>query len=269
MTDCDTKKLLSNCELIPKWFNVVKGVVASEDLPLNIYCQTLLQNNILRVIKKKHVTKYLEMLAEIAELNNAYRKVHEQFVKYMKLGIHEDSTVGVKTAEVLRFNTSKPGDEQNSFEEHVDGMKEGQNDMCYITNDSIAVVSSSLYLENLRKNGYEVPYMADSVDDYAVHQSKEFDGTKQKPTTKEGLDLHDHDEKKTLEELKIEPEPLRKLMKEALGDKVEEAQAPRDDSMYLASGSQQEREERKEKNQKVEEGEWETVVGKRRKKGET
>ena len=105
----------------------------------------------------------------------------------------EDSTVGVKTAEVLRFNTSKPGDEQNSSEQYVDRMKEGQNDMCYVTDESIAVVSS-LFEENLRKKGHEVPYMADPVD-----------------------------EKKTLEELKAKLEPLIELMKEVLGDKVEEA----------------------------------------------
>ena len=182
-------------------------------------------------------------------------------------GYNEDSAVGVKIAELFRFNTFKPEDEEISFEEYVDRTMEGQNDIYCITGESIAMVSSSSFLENLRKNGHEVPYMADPVDDSAVRQPKDFDGTKQKPTTKEGLDLRDQDEKKTLEELKIEPVPLRKLMKEALGDKID-AWTPRDDSMHIASGSQQEREERKEKNQKVEGGEWETVVGKRRKKGE-
>ena len=117
----DTNKLLNDSdELIPKWFNVVKDVVDSEDPPLNIYRETLLENKILRVIKKKHVTKCLEMLAEIAELDDAYKKFHEQLVKRMKLGIYEDSTVGVKTAEVLRFNTSKPGGERINFKEYVD-----------------------------------------------------------------------------------------------------------------------------------------------------
>ena len=193
---------------------------------------------------------------------------------------HEDSTVGVKIAESLKFNTSRFGDEQNSFEEYIDRMKEDQNDISYITGESIAVVSSSPFLEILRKNGYEALYVADPMDEYAVHQPKEFDGKMLKSSTKEGLDLG--------EELKTESEPLKKLMNEVLGDKVEEmivsnrmidslrvfttswhglsanmerimkAQAPRDDSMHLASGSQQQ----------VEGGEWETVVGKRRKKGE-
>ena len=178
-------------ELIPKWFNVVKGVVASEDLPLNVYRETLLQNKILRVIKKNHVTKYLEMLADTAELKDDWKKLHERFVKCMKLGIRENSVDDVETAELLRFNTFKPEDEEISFEEYVDRTKEGQNDIYCITSESIAMVSSSSFLENLRKNGHEVPYMADSVDEYAVHQPKDFDGRKLKPTMKEGLDLRD------------------------------------------------------------------------------
>ena len=119
---------------------------------------------------------------------------------------------------MLRFNTSEPGDEQISFEDYVDRMKEGQDDICYITDESIAVISSSSFLENLRKKGYEVPYMAEPVDEYTVHRLKEFDGTMLKPTMKEGLDSGDHDEKKTLEDLNIESEPLRILMKKILDD---------------------------------------------------
>ena len=126
VTTRDTNKLLNDCELIPKWFNVVKNVVVSEDLPLNVYRETLLQNKILRVIKKNHVTKCREKLAEIAEQNDDYKMFYKQIGRRLKLGIHEDSTVGVKTAEVLRFNMSKPGHEQFSFDGYVDHMKEGQ-----------------------------------------------------------------------------------------------------------------------------------------------
>ena len=105
----------------------------------------------------------------------------------------------VESAELLRFNTSECGDEQVSFKEYVERMKEGQHDIYYITGESIAVVSSRSFREYLRKKGHEVPYMADPVDEYAVHQLEVFDGTKLKPTMKEGLDLGDQDEKKTLE----------------------------------------------------------------------
>merc|ERR1712107_303960 len=213
MDDCD--------ELMPEWLNFVKGVVDSEDLPLNISRETLQQNKILRVIKKNLVKKCLEMFAEIAEKKDDYKKCYEQFGKCLKLGVHEDSTNRVKVAELLRFHTSKSGDEQISLKEYVDRMKEGQQDIYYITGESIAAVSASPFLESLRKKGFEVLYMVDPIDEYCVQQLKEFDGKKLKSTTKEGLDLEDEDEKKKLEELKAEFEPLTKLMKEVLGDKVE------------------------------------------------
>merc|ERR1712134_250373 len=213
MDDCD--------ELIPEWLSFVKGVVDSEDLPLNISRETLQQNKILRVIKKNLVKKCLEMFTEIGEKKDDYKKFYEQFSKNLKLGIHEDSTNRTKIAELLRFNTSKSGDEQISLKEYVDRMKEGQNDIFYITGESIAQVSSSPFLENLRKKGLEVLYMVDPVDEYSVQQLKEFDGKKLKSVTKEGLDIADEDDKKKMEELKAEFEPLTKLMKEVLGDKVE------------------------------------------------
>merc|ERR1712213_134505 len=213
MDDCD--------ELMPEWLNMVKGVVDSEDLPLNISRETLQQNKILRVIKKNLVKKCLEMFAEIAEKKDDYKKFYEQFGKCLKLGVHEDSTNRTKVAELMRYQTSKSGDEQISLKEYVDRMKEGQNDIYYITGESIAAVSSSPFLESLRKKGLEVLYMVDPIDEYAVQQLKEFDGKKLKSTTKEGLELDDEDEKKRWKELKAEFEPLTKLMKEVLGDKTE------------------------------------------------
>merc|ERR1712098_205536 len=205
MDDCD--------ELMPDWLNFVKGVVDSEDLPLNISRETLQQNKILRVIKKNLVKKCLEMFAEIAEKKDDYKKCYEQFGKCLKLGVHEDSTNRVKIAELLRYQTSKSGDESISLKEYVDRMKEGQNDIYYITGESVAAVSASPFLENLRKKGLEVLYMVDPIDEYAVQQLKEFDGKKLKSVTKEGLEIDDEDEKKKVEELKAEFEPLTKLMK--------------------------------------------------------
>merc|ERR1712070_53495 len=213
MDDCD--------ELIPEWLNFVKGVVDSEDLPLNISRETLQQNKILRVIKKNLVKKCLEMFNEISEKKDDYKKFYEQFGKNLKLGIHEDSTNRAKIAELLRYQTSKSGDESISLKEYCDRMKEGQNDIYYVTGDSVQQVSSSPFIETLRKKGLEVLYMVVPIDEYAVQQLKEYDGKKLKSVTKEGLDLDTEDEKKKTEEQKAEFEPLCKLIKEVLGDKTE------------------------------------------------
>merc|ERR1712025_74865 len=203
--------IMDDCEeLIPEWLSFVKGVVDSEDLPLNISRETLQQNKILRVIKKNLVKKCLEMFTEITEKKDDYKKFYEQF-----------STNRAKLADLLRFQTSKSGDEMISLKEYCDRMKEGQNDIYYITGESIQGVSNSPFIETLRKKGIEVLYMVDPIDEYCVQQLKEYDGKKLKSVTKEGLDLDTEEEKKKTEELKAEFEPLCKLIKEVLGDKVE------------------------------------------------
>merc|ERR1712139_659970 len=139
----------------------------------------------------------------------------------LKLGIHEDSTNRAKLAELMRFQTSKSGDDLVSLKEYCDRMKEGQSDIYYITGESLASVANSPFIETLKKKGLEVVYMCDPIDEYCVQQLKEFDGKKLKSVTKEGLDLEDEEEKKTLEEQKAEYETLCKLIKEVLADKVE------------------------------------------------
>merc|ERR1711924_264071 len=158
---------------------------------------------------------------EITEKKEDYNKFYEQFGKNLKLGIHEDTTNRQKIADLLRYQTTKSGDETVSFKEYVDRMKEGQEDIFYITGESLQSVSTSPFLETLRKKGIEVIYMVDPIDEYSVQQLKEYDGKKLKSVTKEGLDLDTEEEKKKTEELKAEYEPLCKLIKEVLGDKVE------------------------------------------------
>lgn len=215
--------IMDDCEeIIPEWLNFVKGVVDSEDLPLNISRESLQQNKILKVIKKNLIKKCLDMFSELAENKENYKKFYEQFSKNLKLGIHEDNANRAKITELLRFQTSKSGDEMIGLKEYVDRMKENQKDIYYITGESITAVANSPFLEALTKKGYEVIYMVDPIDEYAVQQLKDFDGKKLKCCTKEGLDFDDSDEaKKDFESLKAEYEGLCKVIKDVLHEKVE------------------------------------------------
>ena len=215
--------IMENAEdLIPEYLNFIKGVVDSEDLPLNISRETLQHNKILKVICKNLVKKCLELFNELTEDAENYKKFYELFSKNLKLGIHEDSQNRKKLAELLRYHSSASGDEMTSLKDYLSRMKENQTQIYYITGESHNQVSQLSFVERVTKRGFEVLYMIEPIDEYAVQQLKEYKGKILISVTKEGLELpEDEDEKKRFEEQKSKFEGLCKVMKDLLDKKVE------------------------------------------------
>merc|ERR1712035_32552 len=216
--------IMDNCEeIIPEYLNFVKGVVDSEDLPLNISRETLQQSKILKVIRKNIVKKCLELFAEIAENKENYKTFYEQFGRNIKLGIHEDSTNRTKVANLLRyFSSHDGGEERTTLADYVTRMKDNQKDIYFITGESVEIVKNSAFVERVTKRGFEVLYMCEPIDEYCVQQLREYDGKNLVSVTKEGLELpEDEEEKKKFEETKSKFASLCDVMKNILDKKVE------------------------------------------------
>merc|ERR1712023_91400 len=235
--------IMDNCEEpMPEWLTFVKGVVDSEDLPLNISRETLQQNKILKVIKKNIVKKCIEVFGEIQENTEDFKKFYEQFAKNLKLGIHEDSGNRAKLADLLMYSSTKSGDEMTSLKDYVSRMPESQKDIYYITGETKKAVETSPCIERCKKRNFEVLFMVDPIDEYCVQQLKEYDGKKLVSVTKEGLKFDEsEDEKKAFVSERLTEAPCCLVTGEygwtANMERIMRAQALRDSSMssYMAS----------------------------------
>uniref|UniRef100_A0A4W5KS54 Heat shock protein 90, beta (grp94), member 1 n=1 Tax=Hucho hucho TaxID=62062 RepID=A0A4W5KS54_9TELE len=217
-------------DMMPKYLNFVKGVVDSDDLPLNVSRETLQQHKLLKVIRKKLVRKTLDMIKKIAE-EQYNEKFWKEFGTNIKLGVIEDHSNRTRLAKLLRFQTSNSDTVLASLEQYVERMKEKQDKIYFMAGTSRKEAESSPFVEKLLKRGYEVVYLTEPVDEYCIQALPEFDGKRFQNVAKEGVKFDESDKTKEKREgLEKEYEPLTTWMKDsALKDKVrDQPQTPFD-----------------------------------------
>ena len=208
-------------ELCPDWMTFVKGVVDSEDLPLNISRETLQKNQIMKVMKKNIIKKCIEALTELSKEED-YDEWYNEFSKNIKLGIHEDSGNRDKLAKLLKYVSSKSDGKLVSLNDYIKNMKETQKNIYYVSGESIKSVQECIFLEKLKKKNIEVLLMCDPIDEYCMQQLKDFDDKKFVNISKEKLDLELSEEEKTVEEEnKKKYEELCKCIQNILSNNVE------------------------------------------------
>ncbi|KAK8395595.1 hypothetical protein O3P69_005598 [Scylla paramamosain] len=210
-------------DMMPNYLNFVRGVVDSDDLPLNVSRENLQQHKLLKVIKKKLVRKTLDMIKKLEPED--YEKFWKEYSTNLKLGTIEDSANRTRLAKLLRFLSSSSGDKMTSLSEYVERMKEKQEHIYYMAGSSKAEVENSPFVERLLKKGYEVLFLTEAIDEYAINAIPEFEGKKFQNVAKEGLTIDEGEgAKERLEELKKVFEPLTKwLSEDALKDEISKA----------------------------------------------
>uniref|UniRef100_A0A671RTB4 Endoplasmin n=1 Tax=Sinocyclocheilus anshuiensis TaxID=1608454 RepID=A0A671RTB4_9TELE len=211
-------------DMMPKYLNFIKGVVDSDDLPLNVSRETLQQHKLLKVIRKKLVRKTLDMIKKIAE-EQYNDKFWKEFGTNIKLGVIEDHSNRTRLAKLLRFQTSHHETTPSSLEQYVERMKEKQDKIYFMAGTSRKEAESSPFVERLLKKGYEVIYLTEPVDEYCIQALPEFDGKRFQNVAKEGVKFDESGKaKEQREALEKEFEPLTTWMKEkSLKDSIEKA----------------------------------------------
>ncbi|KAJ3597180.1 hypothetical protein NHX12_003580 [Muraenolepis orangiensis] len=211
-------------DMMPKYLNFVKGVVDSDDLPLNVSRETLQQHKLLKVIRKKLVRKTLDMIKKIAE-EHYNDKFWKEFGTNIKLGVIEDHSNRTRLAKLLRFFTSHSDSAVSSLEQYVERMKEKQDKIYFMAGSNRKESESSPFVERLLKKGYEVVYLTEPVDEYCIQALPEFDGKRFQNVAKEGIKFDESEKAKAKREvLEKDFEPLTNWLKDkALKDKIEKA----------------------------------------------
>ena len=209
MDDCD--------DLVPEWLKFMKGVVDSNDIPLNVSRELLQQNRILRQINKVVVKKSIELFTELAENEEEYLKFYNNYSKMLKLGVHEDRRNRDKLVKLLRFYSSSKPDSYITLDQYIETMKEGQDNIYFITGQNKKALANSPFIEKLKTDGYNVLYFIDPIDEYMVQSLNDYNGKKLMDVSKEGLKFNEEEIKKQNEE----NEDFINFLKETLGDRVE------------------------------------------------
>jgi molecular chaperone HtpG len=205
-------------DLIPEWLSFVRGVVDSEDLPLNISRETLQQNKIMKLISKNLVKKTIELIHELSENDDDYKSFYGTFSKNLKLGVYEDQTHREKLASYLRFATTHDETTPTSLDGYIERMSEKQESIYYITGESVPQMRKSPFIEALVDNNFEVLLFDDPIDEYVTQQLRDYKGKKLVCCTKEGLSFEGS---RNLADDIVAYEPLCKKIKEVLGESVE------------------------------------------------
>ena len=210
-------------DLLPEYLSFVRGVVDSDDLPLNVSREMLQQNGVMKLIKRALVKKVIEMMQDLSthEDTSKWNTFYDNFNTNIKLGAHQDLKNKNKLVDLLRFKSTKSEESPVGFKEYVEQMKETQTKIYYVTGESLKSVRTSPCLEQLKKKGFEVLYMVDPIDEYMVQSLHEYDNTELVCCSKDGFELEQtEDEKKAQAELETEWKETCDKIKETLGNRV-------------------------------------------------
>jgi len=214
--------ITDKCEdLVPEWLNFMRGLVDSEDLPLNISREMLQQNRVMKVIRKNIIKKSIELFSEMMEDDEKRDTFYETYSKNIKLGIYEENGYRERLSGLLRYKTNN-SDTGITLDTYIENMGENQNDIYYITGESHDSIANSSFVEGMTARGFEVLLMSEPIDEYVMQQLKQYDGKNFVSITQEGFQLpEDEAEKERFEALRQEYEGTCIKIKEILGDRVE------------------------------------------------